>query len=41
MSDKPDQPRFSSTEMAVAGFCAALALVMVMIAISLWTSATG
>jgi hypothetical protein len=35
MSGKPDQPRFSPVQIAVAGFCAALLLVVIMIAISL------
>lgn len=41
MNDKPDQPRFSSAQMAMAGLCAALVLIVIVIAIALWNSMSG
>jgi len=41
MSDKPEQTRSSSAQMAMAGLCAALVLVVAVIALALWNSMSG
>ncbi len=41
MSDKPDPPRFSSAQMAMAGLGAAIVLIVIVIAIALWNSMPG
>jgi uncharacterized OsmC-like protein len=41
MSDKPEQSRFSPAQLALAGLCAALVLVVLVIAVSVWSSASG
>ena len=41
MSDKPDQTRFSSAQVVVAGLCAAVVLIVVVIAFALWNSVSG
>lgn len=41
MSDKPEQTRFSSVQIAVAGLCAAVVLVVIVIAFTLWNFMTG
>ena len=40
-TEKPQQPRFSSAQLAMAGLCAALVLIVVLIAIALWNSVPG
>jgi hypothetical protein len=41
MSDKPEQSQFSSTQLAMAGLCAAVILVVIVIAFALWNSVSG
>ena len=40
-TEKPQQPRFSSAQLAMAGLCAALVLIVVLIAVALWNSVPG
>ena len=40
-TDKPEQPRFSSAQLAMAGLCAAVFLVVLVIAFALWNAMTG
>jgi hypothetical protein len=41
MSDKPEQPRFSSAQIAMAGLGAALVLIVIVMMIALWNSMSG
>ena len=41
MTDKREQERFSSAQLAMAGLCAAVVLVVIVIAIALWNSVPG
>ena len=41
MSEKPEQTRFSSAQLAMAGLCAAVLLVVIVIAFALWNSMAG
>ena len=41
MTDKPEQARFSSAQLAMAGLCAAVVLVVIVIALALWNSMSG
>jgi uncharacterized membrane protein YkgB len=41
MTDKPEQPRYSDTQLAAAGLGAAVVLVVIIIAIALWNSMSG
>lgn len=41
MSDKPEKPRFSPAQLAIAGLAAAVALIIIVIANALWNSMPG
>jgi len=41
MSDKPEQPQFSSAQLAMAGLCAAVVLVVIVIAFAIWNSVSA
>ena len=41
MNDKPEQARFSTAQLAMAGLGAAVVLMVIVIAIALWNSVAG
>ena len=41
MTDKPEQSQFTSAQLAMAGICAAVVLVIIVIAMAFWNSVTG
>jgi len=41
MNDKPEQSRFSSAQLATAGLCAAVVLIVIVIAFAIWNSVSA